>query len=218
MTATTKLTTRREELENLAAELMRRPVYVALQSEGVPEDIGGEKVGGVYSRRLDLALKPYLEASGRWEGRRPAVYIDDVRFEDWGCIFLHELGHLAEFGFCEVPEKVFSPALLQRDAAHWAEHRDNPVIIDETLGHEKYHGPRFVRACCHLWWRARQMGYGCNPEHIYDGDLYGVPKGWAAVDALGDEMQRMSQLWIETILILPAPKEFDALFLKENKP
>lgn len=199
-------------MERIAAKLMRRSVHVALQSEGVPENIGGETVGGCYHRRLDLRLKPWLEAAGRWNGRQPAVYVDDVRNQFALDILIHELAHLADLGFCELEEEKVPPISMELTERYWLRDRNNPEVIDAALGYEPLHGPRFVRACAHLWYRSRELGCMYNPEFIYQGSLYNVPEAWAVLDALGDEPTRFMPLDIETILILPAPKAFDAIF------
>ena len=203
---------KRDQLESIAAELLERPIYVALQSEGVPEKIGGPIVGGCYSPILDLHLQDWLQAQGRWQGRQPAIYLDDTRTEDWFPFawFIHECAHFCDMGFSGSPFVLKST--LKQAETNWAEHRDDPTAIDKTLGYDPGHGPRFVRACVHLWHRSRELGFGYSPEHIYEGKQYNVPEAWAAIDALGDELSRFEPLWIKTILELPAPKEFDAIF------
>ncbi len=199
-----------ESLETIAAELIGRPVYVALQSQGVPENIGGKHIGGCYGRRLDLSLKSWLQAEGRWHGRRPAIYIDDVREELFGCVLIHELAHVADVGFSDSPF-VFETT-LQAEATLWAETRDNPPVIDRAVGYDTVHGPQFVRACCHLWHRSRALGCFYSPTEIYNGKIYNVPEAWPAMDALGDEPQRLEELPIELFLNLPAPERFNNLF------
>jgi hypothetical protein len=203
---------KRDELESIAAELMERQVYVALQSEGVPEEVGGPIVGGCYSKNLDLQLQQWLQAQGRWQGRQPAIYVDDTRNEDWFPFAwaVHEMAHIADMGFSG-SQFVFKSTLRQ-EKTDWIEQRNDPPKVDTTLGYDPFHGPRFVRACCHLWHRAMSLGCAFSPEHIYEGKQYNVPEAWTVLDALDDEPRRLEQLRVETILILPAPAAFNELF------
>lgn len=210
-------TTKRENLERIAAELMQRPVYICLKSEGTPEHIGGPKIGGTYHRRLDLSMMDYLKAQGRWQGRQPAIYVNDTDSDFWGDIMLHELAHAVDMGHDATEPDQVCAASLKLMHMNWSKNRDVVVEpVDENLGYAPLHGPRFVRACCHLWHRSMALGCCCNPEYIYQGSLYNVPEARVILNALGDELTRFEQLWVETILILPAPKQFDELFLNRK--
>jgi hypothetical protein len=198
-----------EQLESLASELMRREVYVLLASENAA--FGSEHIAGLYGRRLDLQARVYLASLGRWQGRRPTVFVDDVRHDEHEvlAILLHELAHLADLGHDNTPEASVPEVSIRLAASVQARTIQTPVV---PVSFDDKHSSRFVRACCHLHHRAWNLGHRISEELIFDGGMYGILSPYTAVSALGDELRRLEQLTIETILILPAPERFNALF------
>jgi hypothetical protein len=201
--------TPRDRLEALAAELVGRPVYVLLASDGA--DFGSESTGGLYGRRLDLLARDHLQAAGRWQGRRPAVFIDDVRADAWQveAIIVHELAHFADIGFNETPEAEVCDIILNFTRRIHEQSVGAPV---ERVSHDPQHSARFVRGCIHLWRRYQRTGRWCPPEWLWQGELYGAPEPIAVIRALGDEPDRLAKLPVSLVVDLPAPPQFDELF------
>lgn len=65
-------------LRRLVPDWAGRPMYVVLASNAPPPDLLPPGAWGCYGQRFDLSLRPWLDAAGRWEGRGPALYVDDA--------------------------------------------------------------------------------------------------------------------------------------------
>lgn len=201
-----------EQLEAIAAKLIGQPVYVLLSSDGA--EFGGPAIAGLYGRRLDLTARDFLWSANRWNGRRPAVFIDDARARselEVYSILTHELAHTCDMGFDATPEVevcAASMSLTRRVHQQTVEAEVEPVEFDEL------HSSRFVRAAIHLWRRVQATGIWFPPDWLYQPALYRTPAPDAVIGALADEPNRLAQLPVALILTLPAPAAFDNLFVR----
>jgi len=203
----------REQLEGIAAKLIGHPVYVLTASDGF--QYGSDATGGMYCQVLDMLAQEQLQAAGRWDGRRPAFYVDDLDPGDRSttlAVLIHELAHYGEWGFDhgqdaeDVPvERVArSRRLIENLAA-------NPRV---PMDYDANHSAKFVRAAIHYWKRLQVI----HPElwfpagMLWQAEWYGAPTPFKVLMALGDEPERLAPLFVPTITMLPAPAAFDELF------
>lgn len=203
-----------EPLEDIARTLIERDCYVLLSSQGA--NFGGRHIAGLYSRRLDLMARPWLQSQNRWRGRMPAVFIDDRRLNDtWQILatLCHELGHCCDLGHDDTPENEHSEVFVDFQRRTHERTKDEPVLRVEKC---PLHGDRFLRATVHLWWRCFQAVHWFPPELLWQGELYGQPEPWQVSRALGDELKRLEELPVSLIVNLPVTSEpFEQLFRTE---
>jgi hypothetical protein len=198
-----------EQLESLALQLLNRPVYVLLASDGVP--FASQYIAGIHSRRLDVLARSFLTESRRWNGRQTAVYIDDREKTELEtvAILCHELAHAAEHGSDATPVEHIAPVTLKR----LQDKLQQTLEIKPSTGTiDPLHSQTFVRAACHLYFRAWSLGYRINDVDVYDGENYQIPSLYDALNCLGNEPERLKDIDVATVLILPAPERFNALF------
>jgi hypothetical protein len=179
-----------DQLKQRACDLLGRPVYVCLQSEGAPAPLPSSY--GCTSPTCDVLLRPWLESQGRWFGRRPAIFIDDLLlranitaespadadrlFARWlAAILIHELAHVVHQGvdLAEVTTDTDRRAMAL--AAFSISVQDSPSI-PPWYGHNG----EWVRLALHLAHRATARGQHVNVDDLFDGERYGIaePSEW----------------------------------------
>jgi hypothetical protein len=184
-------------LDKLACEL-GCPVYICLQSAGAPAPLAGSY--GCTSPTADLLLRPWLESRGRWFGRRPAIFIDDLLlranvtaeapadadqlFARWlPTILIHELAHVVHQGvdLAEVTTDTDRRAMAL--AAFSITVQDSPSL-PPWFGHNA----EWVRLALHLAHRATALGQPVNVDDLFNGETYGIaePAEWQYV-LVGEE-------------------------------
>jgi hypothetical protein len=118
---------------------------------------------------------------------------------------LTELGHWRGRGFCTAI-RVTSFQVLLHEFAHWLD------------GSWEGHGLRFIRACGHLAWRARQHGHQYNLRDLgATGEGYGLSHASHYSQALGNEPRAMADLPIRQILDSPPPTAFAQLWANDTR-
>ncbi|MBX3447945.1 MAG: hypothetical protein KF777_00210 [Planctomycetaceae bacterium] len=205
----------REELEGIAAKLTGHPAYVLTASDGF--QFGSEMTGGMYGQVLDMLAQDELQAAGRWDGRRPAFYVDDLDPGDRSttlAILCHELAHYAEWGFDHEQAAEDVPVeRVERERQTIARSAENPRV---PMEYDPLHSVKFARAAIHYWKRLLAL----HPEFwfpsgmLWQAEWYGAPTPFKVLMALGDEPARLAPLFVSTIVDLPAPAAFDELFTR----
>lgn len=205
----------REELEGIAAKLIGCNAYVLLASDGF--HFGSEMTGGMYGQVLDMLAREQLQAAGRWDGRRPAFYIEDLDPGDRSttlAVLCHELGHYGEWGFDHGQAAEAVPVeRVERERQSIAKMAENPRV---PMGYDPNHSAKFARAAIHYWKRLLAI----HPEFwfpsglLWQAEWYGAPTPFKVLAALGDEPERLAPLFVTTLVDLPAPAAFDELFAR----
>ncbi len=205
----------REELEGIAAKLIGCDAYILLASDGF--QFGSDMTGGMYGQVLDMLAQDQLQAAGRWDGRRPAFYIDDLDPGDRSttlAVLCHELAHFAEWGFDHGQAAEAVPIeRVERERQSIARSAENPRV---PMEYDPKHSVKFVRAAIHYWKRLLAI----HPEFwfpsglLWQAEWYGAPTPFKVLMALGDEPERLAPLFVPTLVDLPAPSAFDELFTR----
>lgn len=78
------------------------------------------------------------------------------------------------------------------------------------------HGARWVRAHCHLGFRASQQGHLFDYEREVAGAFYQLSNGQEYAEALADEVMNRSSEPITAILRSPPPKAFHLLWYRDT--
>ncbi len=212
--------------EALAAALLPVPVYVLSTSNGAPQTLGLPGSWGTAGRTLDVSARPWLESRGALVGRRPAIYIDDLAIRDAAfaddvdcnsdqrpglfreyirAIVIHELAHVVE---CGIDRQPVSPA-VEAKAAFVAAYSAS-VVDDKGFPPWRTHTLQFVRAACHLRFRALQIGVDVNLGLLIPFQDYGLSLGVWYWQGLMDEMKKLAALSIFDIAtIRPASDVLD---------
>src|SRR5688572_20275027 len=68
----------RELAGTVAKTLLGADCYIVLNSDGPPAGTVIPGALGMTGRQWDLAIHPWLTARGLWQGRKRAIYVDDV--------------------------------------------------------------------------------------------------------------------------------------------
>ena len=170
---------------------------------------------------MDLILADWLTKQGRWRGRGFATILHADLLPRWmeycGAV-LHEFAH---FLTLPLPSDCQDESIVDRSLElvgwlplHWTEknHRPETVRTVATLPRWHEQGPSFVRACCHLVYRAQQTVY-IRPEHLRFVTPY-HPGHRVNEDhfmqTLGDELAITGS--VRQILTTPAPELFNQLW------
>ena len=162
-------------------------------------------------RRCDLMLRTWLESIGQWQGRGFAAVVRRDQFGSLpdllGCV-LHEFSHALDHGLKtsdDDPDNV-----LAKLPPHAAMKLSRLVMesISERVPPWFKHEERFIRASCHLAYRAGQVLECVKPSHLkFASHYHRQPYHEAAwMTALASELT--SDQPIRSILATPAPAAF----------
>jgi len=226
------------ETLNAAASLLREVAPIDLAGKPIYRFDSGSTHGSGIRRScgdwwawtgaaLDLELERWLRARGWWAGRGPCIVFDLSRIaanrssstaflEAVLGIALHELSHWlagGQLAHCTLEEM---PPVIQ-DALKtefWVrDPGDDPPVREPW----DQHGKSFIRACCHLRYRALRFAHeGVIQQITFAGDTYGVSAREAYFAALGDEPHRHRGESIREILDTPAPDGFRELWERDT--
>ncbi len=215
-------------LRSIAPDFAGMPLYVALESAGVPPELlpGGDCLGGWHAT-LDVALRGWL--GSRWCGRGPAIIVCDRRIRAEAreladgderladgiaacriyAAALHEAAHAIDGGIdlepveapCEIAATVSRYRMLAAVAADFQ-------FSVPWLGHDA----SFIRALCHLVHRSRSLTPRLPTVFLFCHDRYGLSPLLAYRDALGPELESFSTLPVRKILTTSSPPAFAALW------
>lgn len=177
-------------VHNLLAAVMPTPCYCVFESQGAPSSLNFSNAIGSTGKAADLNAMEYLIARGEWDGRRPCVFINDTRIAELAAahhevrevsretleqqllaaVAVHEGGHVTEKGVDLAPptesRRLFAEAIATYSAVTLAD-PDRPPFA----GHEW----RWLRNCCHLRYRAVEVGFDVPFDLVMSGDLYALP-------------------------------------------
>jgi len=202
-------------------------------------------IHGLQYRSLDLVAQEYLTSIGAWEGRGPAILLNDEslakvvsrstppawddeqrrnRFEDLcTAIALHELAHVADDGFSRGP--VPPPRIVAQhkecvmnciSAEASAEDLDDAARKCEWI----CHSDRWVRASLHIHHRAVKYGHWprvfFTPHAMANNAQYGLSDILAYDGAIGDEPSRRIDDSLTDILASEPPAAFTELFKSDE--
>lgn len=124
---------------------------------------------------------------------------------------LERCGHWRGRGFATVL-RITSFNLLLHEFAHWLDGYSNHP--GKPWGQ---HGDRFIRACSHLAWRARQNGQQIHFHDVIKTDAYGLSHPSHYSQTLGNEPRAMADLPIRQILDSPPPDAFAQLWASDTQ-
>lgn len=213
------------DAEQIARVASGRLVYV-IDGETLPDALLlGD--GGCFFPGLDLAFRPQLKASGRWEGPGIAVMVNTPAIraayaeaghegaeESIVGIALHETAHALDSSGL-VPSKPFE-AFTAACAGTAATRQDDAPRYSRGL--LASHGARFTRIACHLWARAFAAGCRISIDRLGIGSSYPapgfdtLPSPVECFTALLDETQRLRSRTIEEVLATAPTAAFSALW------
>jgi hypothetical protein len=222
----------REELSTLATALVPGvEFYILFFSDNPPHEHGMDCATGWTGPTLDLALRGWLTAIGRWKGRRPAIVLDDTHF--WGNglaasrgeqdvadyifrqhatgVLVHELGHTIDVGV-ERSEPTPDLELLAKaiNSRACPAYRDYPV---PWLGH----GATWIRTALHLRFRALQIGHVMELGTVFSSDKYSLSHPYRYWGALLPEMKWMVDVPIFELAATSPTAEFVDLWRADVK-
>jgi hypothetical protein len=210
------------------------PVYIVVSDpngDGMPTALAGD-TAAFHRAGLDLTLRDFLAANGRWRGRGFATLMNgavwqsvserlsdrrDVFAEMFcGCV-LHELGHWLS------DQSTANTAALRdlSDSVREAVTPSSCVLSSladrpdrEVAGRPRWfgHGVDWVRACCHLWWRAQPK---ISHQAITNNAGYGLSSLANYADALVDELNTRQSDPIRHIVSSPRPSTLEVLWSKD---
>ena len=167
------------QLIRLVDPLMNKPLYLCSLAEVEDERLRHEGFLARTGCNLDLQLRPHLEALGQWSGRGFAsVFRMDLIPSGWrhlAGVALHEYAHFLDvLKDCEILYKQRQPVRPMSDAEReWTDvynavfdHLVRSGKAEENVPSWHGHDMHFVRACCHLWYRANREFASIAPEHL----------------------------------------------------
>lgn len=168
-----------EQLIRLVDPKMDKPLYLCSLAEVEDERLRHEGFLARTGFNLDLQLRSHLEARGRWSGRGFAsVFRMDLIPNGWrhlAGVALHEYAHFLDMlKDCEILYKQRQPVRPMSDAEReWTDvynavfdHLVRSGKAEENVPSWHGHGVDFVRACCHLAYRANRQFASIAPEHL----------------------------------------------------
>ncbi len=168
---------------------------------------------------FDLLLRPILESQGRWRGRGFACLLDVEWFaanaKPWGWRLkavcrttIHELAHRVCFPLSMLDSDVteaFTVAAMSTD-----------VAVDDVVGH----GGTWLRALCHLAWRANATPWPyrlqCKADDLGDHGAYRLSQFRDYADTLRREIVRHHETPLREVLATEPPAAFVELLANES--
>lgn len=199
--------------------------YWVLASESPPLWI--DDAAGCTGRNLDIALRGWLEDSGRWRGRHPAIQLDDTHYQNtlkipdvrgyaWreqlaasehalAGVAVHELAHIIENGIDR------SEVTASRGEIELAVSRFQAVTAAESIPSLDLHTPAWLRVAAHAHHRLLRAGLGIEPEKIFRG-FNGSPPLANALFALGDELTELAGEPLGELAQHPFPSDYVGLW------
>ena len=166
-----------------------RPLYIMTKTLANYRMLPGDypHAWGWAGNNLSNQCRQYLEETKQWQGPGFAM------------IYNHRV--------CSLRDPAFFGTVCH-EAGHWA-----GWTITTT---EDSHGPTWLRATLHCWWRALVNGYSIQLADVMDTAKYGLSPTSKYVDTLMIEASSCDQEPIETILKTPAPPAFQALYDRDT--
>ncbi len=210
-----------ELIRKIAADdLVGRGCYIVNFSEveAYEPRLRGGRVAGWTSPIMDLILADWLTKQRRWTGRGFATILHaDLlpRWMDYAGAVLHEFGHYLTLPPHEDCDEIVnrSQTVIGWLPLQWAErkHEPPPVSMGVQLPRWHDHEADFVRACCHLAYRAQHSVY-IRPEHLrFIGPYHScIVHEDHFMQALGEELEQTGS--IREILQTPTPELFVRLW------
>lgn len=227
----------RDEAEALclavAPELSRRPPYVVMRGELGADLQTGRALWGCTWPLQDLALRPELEAAGRWQGRRPAILIDlrAIVHEFRGCpyrfqkrravwatfrgVVLHELAHILDADADPGGDAEPDDGQVDRGRLNMVAELSGSCTPGNGPGARipwMYHEWGFIRTALHLAHRTTARGAPVLSAEILDAAGYGLSSTSRYAAALGDEPRRLADADFATIRATTPPPAFAELW------
>lgn len=212
-----------------------RGVYVLLTSE-IPREYRAKFALGYFTADLDEVFRDYLTAAKRWDGRKPAMVVDDVEIRriaaDPFCalgagagryirertigVTIHEAAHALE-----LPADTWdrSPTESSTTTAErvieWAGATSQPEKPVPWFGH----GKRFIRAAVHLHARAVATDFGCQLRTVARLENYRLSSLEAYAETLAAELKQSAESLrsIREILDEPEPSAFAELWQSDTE-
>lgn len=219
------------DLEGFARRITSRdlapsiPLYILGTSQGLPPELSDYPAIGLFSSWLDATAREWLEAAGRWRGRGPAIFLNDVlirgmSIRDAGgdhelaeelyrdrltAVFCHELSHALGRPLDLDDDYPRSAVVTLMEAALTAPRPERKAA--DTPQPEPWEGHRadFIRVLCHVVYRAeRLLGERLPGEWLF-AQTYGLAPLFIYRDVLADEVEAMAGDSFETIRNTPLP-------------
>lgn len=191
----------------------RIPIYLVDASDYRVDDVGFS-CEAYTAFLLDLQLSCQLAERGRWQGPGFAtvVFPDRIgtaqRFING--VVLHELGH--HLCFPDRPALVgelAAVAAVADEICKFANDADAQVIQPRPPWLR--HGADFVRACCHLAYRASRIDSELAPWHLQFSSRYYAVDELVWYRTLRDELGVLEQQPIRAILQMAPSRDFSEL-------
>lgn len=206
------------------------PLYVVFASD-LPSELTGT-MGGFTGPTVDQLCRPYIHS---WVGHGPCYVVDDRRATQcvrrilpecddasrwrYACgamtaTALHEFGHILQSGV-----RLYEPtdidgereALMRRVAAEKRQmSTGKPLAIDYNE-----HGLSFIRICCHIHWRAEQLGIRFPLPTVCGGLRYRLSCATRYAFAIRDEPQRLADWTFQQIRKTPPPEMLAAIYARD---
>lgn len=170
---------------------------------------------------LDLMLADWLISHDRWNGRGFATILHSdllTRWMEYAGAALHEFAHYLTWPLpsTEADESIRerSNGLIGILPLRWTEKKHNPEPLQQgrQLPQWHEHGRDFVRACCHLAYRAQHHVY-IRPEHVRFIGPYHSSRVHEEhfMEALNDEL-RSTTGSVREVLSTEPPSQFTRLW------
>jgi len=201
--------------------------YIVLESQGPPPSVRLPGALAFTGLALDVQLEPWLSARGDWQGRRPAIFVDDdairklaleASAEHGGyaaeierhvllATVTHEAAHVAQKGIDTRPMTDEFRELAEAAVAY------SIAAIEDTgrppfLGHDW----RWVRLAIHLAHKANALGYTFPISFLFSGESYAITEAKNFAYALGREPVNLESESIFEINTFRPPLNFVRLW------
>lgn len=208
------------------------PLY-ALYADDVPNGFLPVGASGVTGRPLDLALQSHLETSGQWKGRGPALIVDAGAAQEMALAKADAVGGLDVEDFCSLREALIASIALHEFAhtlsrsidtatdkpheaieALWTGAASRPFeeTFTATLPPWFQHGADYIRALCHLAYRAEVDGHMIVADAAFASDIYELSSLDDYREALGDEPKQLFGCSFAAIRATRPPEAFVELW------
>lgn len=168
----------RPTLEALAAQLLpgHKPYVVASSERPTGGDVITRRCFGVTGPSVDVVFADWLRHQGRWQGRKPCVFLDDLALLDEHRqrilgIWTHEMGHLADFVIEDSAEPTELSATMAELTSQFCDINADAFKIPEWTSHDA----SWIRRCLHLRYRLGLVGHHFGCWAIYNAEQYGLP-------------------------------------------
>lgn len=179
---------------------------------------------GATHAKMDVACRAVLESRHEWQGRGFAAVVNveaiSQRWPRFGDRLiattrtaLHEATHWLTYpladvlGECDGQPRLISSMAYAQQGLSPAE-----VAVVDAMAMLRVHNPRWIRALCHVSFRANgargQFKFGCKADDLADHNSYGLTRFANYSRALGGELVRCLATPIREVLATKPPREF----------